>query len=67
GGELLSWGDHGVNTPDPAAHLAGEFASIAQRLPATAEGAWNQEKPINFAEFEQTRAALAYLNEAIRQ
>lgn len=67
GGELLSWGDHGVNAPNPAAHLAGEFASIAQRLPATAEGAWNQEKPINFAEFEQTRAALAYLNEAIRQ
>lgn len=67
GGQLLSWGDHGVNAPDPAAHLAGEFASIAERLPATAEGVWNQDKTIGFAEFEQNRAALAFLNEAIRK
>ena len=66
GGQLLSWGDHGVNTPDPAAHLAGEFASIAERLPATAEGVWNQDKTISFAEFERIRSALASVNLSIR-
>ena len=67
GGQLLSWGDHGVNAPDPAAHLAGEFASIALRLPATAEGVWNQEKTMDFAAFEKSRGSLAPLNEAIYQ
>ena len=53
GGQLLSWGDYGVKASDPAAHLAGEFAAVSERIPATAEGVWNREKKIGFEEFEQ--------------
>ena len=59
GGQLLSWGDHGVNTDDPEGHLRGEFAAIAERAPATAEGLWNAEKNVSFEQFEKTRFALA--------
>ena len=59
GGQLLSWGDNGYHAEDKAAHLAGEFAAIAERAPATAEGTWNGEKTVTFGEFEATRLALA--------
>ena len=59
GGQLLSWGDNGYHAEDKAAHLAGEFAAIAERAPATAEGVWNGGKSVTFDECEATRRALA--------
>ena len=65
GGQLLSWGDYGVNASDHAAHLAGEFSAIAERIPATAEGVWNREKKIGFEKFDQIRQTIFHIVEII--
>ena len=58
GGQLLSWGDKGVDCADPAAHLQSEWRLVADRLPATAENVWNVEKRVIFAEFEESHRLL---------
>lgn len=66
GGQLLSWGDYGADSADPAAHLECEWRLVADRLPATAENVWNVEKRVIFAEFEESHRLLTAAMEKLR-